>query len=82
MGGRGGGDGELHHILSPIPFATRSCVLTRQHGLKKNGNNKNKPFIWLLCWQSVSIPWGKNGLPHTPYSLNAKKAVFKRQKQP
>ena len=60
-------------------------MLVKPHSLK-DGNNKNKPFLLLLGWHKISRLWAtfiirKNSLPHVSYSLNAKKAVFKRQKQ-
>lgn len=76
---------EEHKILSSIPFATR-CMCACKATQLKTRNNKNKPFLWLLCWQKISVLWassvdGKNSLSHVSHSLNAKKAVFKRQKQ-
>ena len=72
-------------ILSPLPFATM-CVNAYKTSWHRDGNNKNKSSLWLPCWQRISILWassvnGKNSFPHVSHSLNAKKAVIKRQKQ-
>lgn len=60
-------------------------MLVKLHSLKDR-NNKNKPFLLLLGWHKISRLWAtfinrEISLPHVSYSLNAKKAVFKRQKQ-
>lgn len=44
-------------ILSlPFPLPSGAWVLTKHHGIR-DGYNKNKPFLWLLCWQRISILW-------------------------
>ena len=69
----------------PSFLPPEECVLVKPHSLKDE-NNKNKPLL-LLGWQKISRLWAssinrkKNSWPHMSYSLNAKKAVFKRQKQ-
>lgn len=76
--------GGAWHSLS-FPLLSGAHVLAKHHSLN-DGNNKNKPFLWLLCCQrfpycGLFLSMEKNSSPHVFYPIRAKKTIFKRQKR-
>lgn len=42
------------NFFLPLPLPPGACMLVKHHTLK-DGNDKNKHFLWLLCWQRISV---------------------------